>query len=67
MFDIKKLSIEEEENFEHSLLVYGYYDDKYFALDITDDSFSLLYDDTECTDEELQNIFDYLVSRENLN
>lgn len=60
--NINLLSIDKIENFEGSFLVYGYYDDNYFALYIRDNDFSLLYDDTNCTDEELKAIFNYLVS-----
>jgi len=54
-----------EENFEGSLLIDGYYDDKYFAINITDNDFVLLYDDTELTDEELGDIFEYIMSYKN--
>jgi hypothetical protein len=61
MFNSDLLSIDKIEHFENSFLVYGYYDEKYFALDISNNSFSLLFDDTECTDAELQEIFKYII------
>lgn len=59
-FEPEKISIEDIELFEGTYLVKGYYDNKYFALDIDIEKniFCLFYEDTECTDEELKMIFE---------
>jgi hypothetical protein len=64
MFDNELLSYGEEE-FEGNLTISGYYDEKYFSMSIEDNDFILSYDDTECTDEELEEIFKYYVNHKN--
>jgi hypothetical protein len=60
------LSVDELDEFEGSLLVYGHYNEKYFGLDIINNDFTLLGDDTECTDKELEDIFKYLMAHKEL-
>ncbi|EKS4345194.1 hypothetical protein QB607_003198 [Clostridium botulinum] len=58
-FNFKEISIFDIELFEGSYFLDGYYKDKYFKLNIEPEKneFTLMYDDTLCTDNELKHIF----------
>lgn len=54
-----EISIMDIELFEGNYIIDGYYKDNYFKIniDIDKNDFTLMYDDTSCTDNELKYIF----------